>query len=53
MGITQDIIVHTVYRPSNVFKANFIEDFSYFVEGAAISCCENIILGDLNLHLDK
>ena len=32
---------------------NFIEDFSSFVEGAALSCCENIILGDLNLHLDK
>ena len=39
--------------PPNVSKANFIEDFSSFVEGAALSCCENIILGDLNLHLDK
>ena len=49
----QDIVFHTVYRPPNVSKANFIEDFSSFVEGAALSCCENVILGDLNLHLDK
>ena len=53
MGNAQDIVFHTVYRPHNVSKANFIEDFSSFVEGAALSCCENIILGDLNLHLDK
>ena len=53
MGNAQDIIFHAVYRPPNVSKANFIKDFSSFDEGAALSCCENIILGDLNLHLDK
>ena len=53
MGNAQDIVFHTVYRPPNVSKANFIEDFSSFVEGVALSCCENIILGHLNLHLDK
>ena len=53
MRNAQDIVFHTVYRPPNVSKANFIEDFSSFVEGAALSCCENVILGDLNLHLDK
>ena len=53
MGISQDIIFHTVYRPPNVSKANFIGNFSSSVEGAALSCCENTILGDLNLHLDK
>ena len=37
MGNAQDIIFRTVYRPSNVFKANFIEDFCSFVEGAALS----------------
>ena len=42
-----------MYRPPNVSKAKFIEDFSSYVEGAALSYCENIILGDLNLHLDK
>ena len=52
-GNAQDIVFHTVYRPPNVSKANFIEDFSSFVEDAALSCCENVILGDLNLHLDK
>ena len=53
MGNAQDIVFHTVYRPPNVSKASFIQDFSSFVKGAALSCCENIILGDLNLHLDK
>ena len=48
-GNAQDIVFHTVYRPPppNVSKANFIENFSSFVEGAALSCCENILLGDL------
>ena len=36
MGNAQDIIFHTVYRPSNVSKAKFIEDFSSFVEGTAL-----------------
>ena len=53
MGNSQDIIFHTVYRPPNVSKPNFIEGFSSFEKGAALSCCENITLGDLNLHLDK
>ena len=53
MGNTQDIIFHTLYRPPNVSKADFIVEFSTFVECAALTCCENIILGDLNLHLDK
>ena len=49
-GNAHDIIFHTVYRPPNVSKAKFIEDFSSFVEGAALSCCENFILGDLHFH---
>ena len=49
-GNAQDIVFHTVCRPPNVSKGNFIEDFSSFVEGAALSCCENIILGDLNQY---
>ena len=53
MGNTQDIIFHTLYRPPNVSKADFIGEFSTFVECAALTCCKNIILGDLNLHLDK
>ena len=42
MGNAQDIIFHTVCRPHNVFKVKFIEDFSSLVEGAALSCRENI-----------
>ena len=53
MGNTQGIIFHTLYRPLNVSKADFIGEFSTFVECAALTCCENIVLGDLNLHLDK
>ena len=52
MGNAQDIIFRTVYMRPHVSKAKFIEDFSSFVEGAVLSC-ENIILGDLNFHLDK
>ena len=44
---------HTMYRPPNNSKANLIENSSSFVEGAALSCCENTVLGDLNLSLDK
>ena len=53
MGNTQDIIFHTLYRPRNVSKGDFIVEFSTFVERADLTCCENIILADLNLHLDK
>ena len=35
MGNAQDIVFHTVYSPPNVSKANFIEDFSSFIKGAA------------------
>ena len=42
-----------MYRPPNVSKDNFIEDFSSLSEGAVLSHCKNKILGDLNLHLDE
>ena len=35
MGNIQDIIFHTLYRPPNVFKADFIGEFITFVECAA------------------
>ena len=41
-------------QETTCFQSQFSkEDFSCFVEGAASSCCQNIILGDLHLHLDK
>ena len=52
MGNAQDIIFHTVYRILNVSKPKFFEDFSSSVVGA-VSSFDNIILGDLNFHLDK
>ena len=52
-AITRTLFFYLVYWPPNISKTNFIEDFSSFVEGAALSCCENIILGDLNLPSEK
>ena len=48
MSKDQDIIYHTMYRPPNFSKTNF-QDFSPFVESAALSCCENIIFGDTQI----
>ena len=53
MGNSQGIIFHTLFRPPNVSKTNFIGKLNTLVECAALTSCENIILGDLNLHLDK
>ena len=41
-----------VYRPPNLSKSQFLDEFGMF-EGAALSGYENILLGDLNFHLDK
>ena len=46
MGNTQDIIFHTMYRPPNISKADFIEEFRTILECAALTCCKNIILSD-------
>ena len=32
------LFFHTLYRPPNVSKADFIEEFSTFVECAALTC---------------
>ena len=41
-----------VYRPPRLSKATFLEDFEHFVEGSTLSHHENVILGDINFHLD-
>ena len=46
-------IFHVLYRPPNLSKSQFLDEFGMFLEGAALSGCENILLGDLNFHLDQ
>ena len=41
------------FRPPNLSKSQFLGKFGMFLEGAALSDCENILLGDLNFHLDQ
>ena len=49
----KDVIFHVLYGPPNLSKSQFLDEFGMFLEGAALSGCENILLGDLNFHLDK
>ena len=49
----KDVIFHVVYRPPNLSKSQFLDEFGMFLEGAALSGYENILLGDLNFYLDK
>ena len=49
----KDVIFHVVYRPPNLSKSQFRDEFGMFLEGAALSGYKNILLGDLNFHLDK
>ena len=49
----KDVIFHVVYRPTNLSNSQFLDEFGMFLEGAALSGYENILLGDLNFHLDK
>ena len=49
----KDVIFHVAYRPPNLSKSQFQDEFGMFLEGAALSGYENILLGDLNFHLDK
>ena len=49
----KDVIFHVLYRPPNLSKSQFLDEFGMFLEGAALSGCENILLGGLNFHLDQ
>ena len=50
---SEGVIFHVLYRPPNLPKSQFLDKFGMFLEGAALSGCENILLGDLNFHLDQ
>ena len=47
------LLVHVIYRPPSTSKSRFIEEFNSFMEAAALSPHENIILGDVNIQLDS
>ena len=50
---SSQLIVHVIYRPPSTSKCKFIEEFNSFMEAAAFSPHENIILGDVNIHIDS
>ena len=50
---SSQLLVHVIYRPPSTSKSKFIEEFNCFMEVAALSPHENIILGDVNIQLDS
>ena len=50
---SSQLLVHIIYRPPNTSKSKFIEEFTCFMEVAALSPHENIVLGDVNIQLDS
>ena len=50
---SSQLLVHIIYRPPNTIKSKFIEEFTCFMEAAALSPHENIVLGDVNIQLDS
>ena len=50
---SSQLLVHVIYQPPSTSKTKFIEEFNSFMKAAALSPHENIILGDVNIHLDS
>ena len=50
---SSQLLIHVIYRPPSTSKSKFIEKFTCFMEAAALSPHENIILGDVNIQLDS
>ena len=48
---SSQLLVHIIYRPPNTSKSKFIEEFTCFMEAAALSPHENIVLDDLFIYL--
>ena len=51
--ITSQLLIHIIYQPPSTGKSKFIEEFNCFMESAALSPHEIIILGDVNIQLDS
>ena len=50
---SSQLLIHIIYRPPSTSKSKFIEEFTCFMEAAALSPHENIILGDVKIQLDS
>ena len=50
---SSQLLVHIIYRPPNPSKSKFIEEFTCFMEAAALSPHKNIVLGEDNIQLDS
>ena len=50
---SSQLLVHVIYRPPNTSKNKFMEEYNCFMEVAALSPDENIVLGDVNIQLDS
>ena len=50
---SSQLLAHVIYQPPSTSKSKFIEEFYCFMEATALSPHENIILGDVNIHLDS
>ena len=50
---SSQLLVHIIYRPLNTSKSKLIEEFTCFMEAAALSPHQNIVLGDANIQLDS
>ena len=42
----QEVTFHVLYIPQSVPKTQFLDDFTLFLDGAALSGSEHILLGD-------
>ena len=50
---SQEFVLYVLYRSPNVPIAQFLDDFGLFLEGAALSGSEHMLLCDLNINLDN
>ena len=48
---SSQLLVHVIYRPPSTSEIKFIEEFNSFMEAAALSPHENIILGNVNFFI--
>ena len=53
-GVRTDVVILSVYRPgSRLITALFLEEFTELLEGLATYRCPILLLGDINLHLER
>ena len=52
-SLSSQLIVQVIYQPPSTSTCKFIEEFNSFMDVAALSPHKNIILGDVNIHIDS